>query len=70
MRVTIYWTAIVVFTVFILSTLMVLSQILAGSQYNPVDFFKLLLFGTIDCLLIGVRWLTYFRVVRVDHPDP
>ncbi|SJL11839.1 uncharacterized protein ARMOST_15250 [Armillaria ostoyae] len=68
-RATIYWTAVAVFTVFILSTLMVLSQILAGSQYNPVDFFKWLLFGTVDYLLMGVRWLTYFRVVHVD-PGP
>ncbi|KAK0494000.1 hypothetical protein EDD18DRAFT_1355951 [Armillaria luteobubalina] len=65
----IYWTVITILTVFIASTLMVLSQTLASSQYNPVTFFKWLFHGVVDCLKMGGGWLTDFRVVCMNHED-
>ncbi|KAK0474491.1 hypothetical protein EDD18DRAFT_1367688 [Armillaria luteobubalina] len=69
LKATIYWTVVVILTVFIASTLMVLSQTLASSQYNPVTFFKWLFHGIIDCLKMGGGWLTHFRVVHVNCED-
>ncbi|KAK0468962.1 WD40-repeat-containing domain protein [Armillaria novae-zelandiae] len=69
LKATIYWTVVAILTVFIASTLMVVSQTLASSQYNPVIFFKWLFNGAVDYLKIGGGWLTDFRVVRVNHED-